>query len=223
MALFLMLLLSCEKDNDLPVLPEDPNDVCSAMDDLNFMKYCYDKFDVNDDKKVSPSEANAVTEIDVESEHISSLKGIEYFKSLTYLDCADNNLKVLDISKNIALTEIDCSDNSLTALDVSKNTSLVKLYCGRNALTSLNVSKNTALTELNCERNALTSLNVSKNSKLNKLDCSHNNLSTEALNSLFKSLPITENGYIDFYNNPGSDTCDRSIYKAKGWRALMEI
>lgn len=182
-----------EDDTSLPYV----DDVCSIMEDLNFMRYCYDNFDVDKDKKVSMSEASLVTEINVVNMYIKSLKGIEYFKNLTYLDCADNNLKVLDISKNIALTEINCSDNSLTALDVSKNTALVKLYCGRNALTSLNVSKI---------------------SKLDKLNCSYNDLSTEALNSLFKSLPITENDYIDFYQNPGSATCDMSIYEAKGWK-----
>ena len=33
---------------ELPALP-DPDDVCSAMDDLNFMAYCYENFDVNKD------------------------------------------------------------------------------------------------------------------------------------------------------------------------------
>lgn len=42
---------------ELPALP-DPDDVCSAMDDLNFMAYCYENFDVNKDGKVSVTEAN---------------------------------------------------------------------------------------------------------------------------------------------------------------------
>ena len=47
---------------ELPALP-DPDDVCSAMDDLNFMAYCYENFDVNKDGKVSVTEANAAKEI----------------------------------------------------------------------------------------------------------------------------------------------------------------
>ena len=53
------------------------------------------------------------------------------------------------------------------------------------------------------------------------MDCSSNMLSTEALNSLFKTLPTrTEiNGKGDIYisPNPGSNECDKSIAEKKGW------
>ena len=56
-------LMSCEKAEDtLPKL-EAVDDVCTKMDDINFMKYCYDNFDVNKDGKVSMPEANAVKTI----------------------------------------------------------------------------------------------------------------------------------------------------------------
>ena len=58
-------LLSCNKviyinqedDKKTTSLPKmlDPDDVCTSMDDLNFMKYCYENFDVNKDGKVSLS------------------------------------------------------------------------------------------------------------------------------------------------------------------------
>lgn len=35
-----------DKPSPLPDLP-DPNDVCSCMDDIIFMQYCYDNFDVS--------------------------------------------------------------------------------------------------------------------------------------------------------------------------------
>ena len=69
------------------------------------------------------------------------------------------------------VTRVDCSDNQLTSLDVSKNTALTKLYCFSNQLTSLNVSKNTALKELYCGENQLTSLDVSKNTALTTIEC----------------------------------------------------
>ena len=49
-------------EETLPEL-EEVDDVCTKMDDINFMKYCYDNFDVNKDGKVSMPEANAVKEI----------------------------------------------------------------------------------------------------------------------------------------------------------------
>ena len=77
---------------DLPTLP-DPEDVCTAMDDINFMAYCYETFDVNKDGKVSVSEANAVLKIDLSElknkKEIASLKGIEYFPNLQSLNCKE--------------------------------------------------------------------------------------------------------------------------------------
>jgi len=119
--------------------------------------------------------------------------------------CGEDQLSVLEIGKCPALTYLDCSYGQLTALDVSKCTSLTTLYCGDayggcgNQLTSLDVSKCTALTEL---------------------DCSYNQLSASALNALFNSLPTrksTDNATITIYENPGENTCDRTIATKKGW------
>lgn len=137
------LFISCQKENTL----KEVDDVCTKMDDSNFMKYCYDKFDVNHDGRVSMQEAAAVKRISCGG--ITSLKGIEYFTTITELRCEENDLTSLDVSKNTQLTVIDCSDNILTSLDVSKNTQLTALYCYKNNLTSLDVSKNTQLKKLN--------------------------------------------------------------------------
>ena len=118
-------------------------------------------------------------------------------KNVTYLSCSENQLTVLDVSKNGALARLDCGRNQLTTLDVgknvvltsllchenqltdlyvSKNAALTFLACNNNQLTDLNLSKNAALTMLYCQNNRLTSLGVSKNIKLDKLDCSNNQL-----------------------------------------------
>ena len=109
---------------------------------------------------------------------LTSLRGIEYFESLTDLRCDYNQLTSLDLSRNTALTDLSCSYNQLTALDVSRNTALTALYCNNNQLTSLDVSQNTALTELRCSYNQLTALDVSRNTELIFLDCYSNELTT---------------------------------------------
>lgn len=61
-----VVLVSCSKEgeseNSDPQLPpmSDPDDICTAMDDINFMSYCYENFDINKDGKVSLTEAKAV-------------------------------------------------------------------------------------------------------------------------------------------------------------------
>ncbi len=118
-----------------------------------------------------------VSRITVEGgRNIQSLKGIEYFTALTYLNCGSNHLSSLDLSNNTALITLYCNNNQLSSLDLSNNTQLTKLNCGSNQLISLDVTMNTALTNLACSSNRLTSLNTSKDIALIKLSCNDNQL-----------------------------------------------
>ncbi|MBQ7168280.1 MAG: hypothetical protein IJR63_00075 [Synergistaceae bacterium] len=103
---------------------------------------------------------------------IKSLKGIEYFTELEGLDCSDNELTVLDLSRNTSLTYIVCASNDLTALDFSHNTALTELYCYRNSLAELDLRMCKSLIEVNCENiTSLRELNVSGLTSLVSLDC----------------------------------------------------
>ncbi len=145
--------------------------------DANFMAIVTgNTIDTTDDDVLSDSEIQAVASLDVSDSSISDLKGIEHFTALTRLECFDNQLTSLDVSKNTALTYLSCYSNQLTSLDVSSNTALKELHCDNNKLPSLEVSKNTALTDLFCYSNQLTSLDVSSNTALKELHCDNNKL-----------------------------------------------
>ena len=118
----------------------------------------------------------AVTAINCYDAGITSLDGIETFKSLRYLDCSGNRLETLDVSANTALTELYCYDNRLTELNISENTELRELVCYNNQLTELNVSKSVELIKLSCYQNQLSDLNVRNNAELAYLDCDDNQL-----------------------------------------------
>ena len=61
------------------------------------------------------------------------------------LDCSDNELTSLDVSKNTNyLEEVKCSNNQLTSLNVS-DSSVVRLFCDHNQLTALDLSKAASL------------------------------------------------------------------------------
>ena len=66
-----------------------------------------------------------------------------------------NQLKSLNVSKNIALLDLTCWGNKLTSLDLSKNINLLYLTCDRNKLTSLDVTQNNSLKNLGCEDNRI--------------------------------------------------------------------
>ena len=118
-----------------------------------------------------------VTSIDCDDNQLTNLD-LSKNTALTLLSCNGNQLTSVDVSGCTSLTELSCYGNQLTSLDVSKNIALTELYCGRNQLTSLDVSQNIALTELYCGRNQLTSVDVSGCTSLTKLYCGRNQLTS---------------------------------------------
>ncbi len=145
--------------------------------DNEFENFCVE-YDTDNNGVLTVSEARAVTYIIVDYGGISSLAGIEHFTELVGLECDNNQLTELDLSKNVALIDLWCSNNQLTELDLSKNISLFHLKCDNNRLTELDISKNTELASLSCNNNRLTELDISKNTKLLSLSCYGNRMAT---------------------------------------------
>lgn len=170
--------------------------------DDHFIAYVELRCDKDGDGTLSQAELDGVTELYVAYANIKDLTGIELFPNLKKLDCKNNNLTRLDVSKNTKLTKLYCEFNQLTGLDLSKNTALTELNCQVNQLTSLDLSKNTALTILGCHDNQLTSLDLSKNTALDTLDCSGNK----------RQITVGETGQFDLSALKGFD-----VSKASGW------
>ena len=158
------------------------SDVIAVINETNFPDEKFRNWvlaqDYGKDGYLTDDEIASVKEINVYNKNIVSLKGIEFFTALINLNCYNNQLTTLDVSKNTELTYLYCGYNNLTTLDVSKNTELTYLYCEYNNLTTLDVSKNTALKYLHCYNNQLTTLDVSKKTALIKLYCDNNQLTT---------------------------------------------
>ena len=74
--------------------------------------------------------------LDVSNKNIRDISGLAYFTGLTKLDCSQNRLTELDISKNTELTWLDCSDNELTELNVAGNARLTDLNSSYNRMAS---------------------------------------------------------------------------------------
>ena len=72
--------------------------------------------DRDQDGILSDAEISAITRMGAQERGIKTLKGIEYFTGLTYLDCSDNLLTELDVSSNTALTTLYCSRNALDSV-----------------------------------------------------------------------------------------------------------
>lgn len=178
--------------------------------DDNLAKAVAEKMNKNVDESVTVEELAKITKLDARSQGIEDSTGIEYLTGLEILYLEDNQLKSIDVSKNLNLKDLACSNNPLANLDVSKNLALEELTCENNELTQLDVSKNTALEYLYCPRNQLTKLDVSKNSALRYLACDVNQLTSldVSQNPALTNLGCTKNQLtdLDVSQNPNLST-----------------
>ncbi len=96
--------------------------------DKAFRNYVSGKFDTDKNGSLSQKEIKAVTKIDISGQagSFTSLKGIEYFTSLTELNCSGAAITGLDVSKNTALCSLNCKNTKLAWLNTGNNTSLKK-------------------------------------------------------------------------------------------------
>ncbi len=187
--LFAFVFISCEKEDDSPIIEfQDENflkALLSANNTLVNNRYNVSA-DLNGDSKISEYEASQVIAMEYDefedfgefgsTDKISSIQGIEYFTSLQRLNVDNNNLTMFDLSNNTALSSLSCRNNKLEKLNVDGCTNLTVIDCGYNNLTSLNILECNRLRNLNCTSNQIKTLNVSGCLDLSVLNCSSNGL-----------------------------------------------
>ena len=90
-----------------------------AFPDAAFRTLLAETADVNGDGQLSTLELRHVSELNCSSHGIADLTGIEHFTELVALNCENNKLTALDVSKNTHLSEIYCGGNQLATLDLT--------------------------------------------------------------------------------------------------------
>ena len=162
-------------DIDMDTFPDD-----------DFQLYVEYAFDTNRDGKLSDAERRAVKEIDIsdcseyklglEYNNAVSLKGIEYFPNLEKLDCSENSIEKLDVSKLKNLKELRCNNNLIRKLNVKNNSKLKLLYCAGNKLKGIDLSKNVNLIKFYGRENQIGKIDLSANRRLTFISVSENKL-----------------------------------------------
>ncbi len=145
--------------------------------DANFKAYLVKNFDIDKDGEISINEARKITYLALQNSNITSLEGIQYLTSITYMSCYNNQIREIDLSKCTELERLTVGENNLTSINISNNTKLKELNCAYNSISHLDLSNNLELTNLYCIENNLSSLDVSNNILLEELQCSNNKLS----------------------------------------------
>ena len=168
----------------VPVPAEEPEGI--IIPDPFFRRYILENFDSDGDGRLSDEEALIVRKIDVVTDKISSLRGIEHFKNLDSLLCRGADvfeyddvghpgmLDSLDVSANHKLRYLACDKNMLRSLDISDNSFLEQVLCSYNLLERIDLSPVPRLRELRMWVNNISTLNLSKVPLLDGLECGGN-------------------------------------------------
>lgn len=101
-------------------------------------------------------------------------KELDVLSELRVLDIPGNNISGSLVLQNEKLCHLDCGQNQLTSIGVSKLTCLERFYCSDNILSTIDVSTNINLLEFQCYNNQIQDLNLGNISKLWQLSCSNN-------------------------------------------------
>lgn len=140
--------------------------------DTNFRAFI-SQFDQDKNGRLSGKERATVTEMDVSNKNITSLKGIEFFKSIKNLNCSNNMITSLDLTALSALETLDCSHNELVEFSTGD---------------ILGIS--TSVKNLNLSYNKLEKFETPGWLSTNTIDLSHNYLKKLSMKGCFYTTLI---------------------------------
>jgi hypothetical protein len=108
------------------------------IDDINFPDEKFRSYLLSQtygkDGILTKEEIANVTSLKVVSLGIQNLQGIEYFTELTKLECNDNKIGSLDLSKNKKLTTLSCYNNQISSLNLRGCFKLISVYIYQNRI-----------------------------------------------------------------------------------------
>jgi len=189
-------------------------------------RYTSPIIDTNGDGKLDQAEIDAVTTISLRtstigapviSEKATDFDLVGLFTNLEILDLSSNDIKSLDLSKNINLLNFCGTNNSLDGIDLSNNVNLYRLELNDSKLTSIDISKLVNLELFQCYVNQLTSLDVSNNPKLSLLHCYENKISSLDV-SKATSLVVSNN--LRIHTNGMTSLIVNSTQNASGFGTI---
>ena len=204
-----------------------------------FEKYMYDTWDENSDGVLSYEESDKVTKIDITSDSVSSLKGVEAFRNLDTLICrgvscgqdggsgslSEIDLKYLNWRYNPNISYMDLSNNRLSTLyfDMMKWLDKLKyLNLSGNSLeifstslwlgpnlTELDLSNNYFLGSFQSQCENLESLNLRGCSKLEHLEVSSSSVKSLDLSDFTELEWLDVNDSQKLVELKGLNLCDK--------------
>ena len=123
----------------LPIKIDETN-----FPDANFRAFvASSSVDTNTDGILTSKEIGYISTINVAGKEVSNLQGIEFFTSLKSLDCSNNRITTLDLSRNSSVNQVTCHQNQISGENLnSLIASLPNLEDGKLRLISTQDERN---------------------------------------------------------------------------------
>lgn len=148
------------------------SDIEKTFPDQGFRRYILDNVDIDKNEKLSQSEIDAVTSIEIRPHtySLTNVQGISNFTSLKSLSIANNSfVESADLSGMTSLESVNFSQSyNLTTLNLSGCTNLKKVDCNRAHISSLDLSAATKLEYIDASECHLPGIDLSNNTALTK-------------------------------------------------------
>ena len=177
---------------------EDLDTTLLNIPDPVFLQYMIEHHDFNRDGFIDSREVLGIEWVDVSTDNIHSLEGIERCANLKHL-VADGSapgkgkLVSLDLSNNKQLNDISILNNAVRDFTISGCSNLKSLLCWGNDLSRLDLTGCPGLELLACAQNRITSLDLSPCKGMKELAINDNLLESIDVSSL-SNLEILECG-----------------------------
>lgn len=201
---------STPDNQDNPIAPDTINNNDKSyyieFENETLRKWITLRYDADKDGKIDTIEAKGVHTIELNTDNISSLKGIERLHSLTKLhaegtrigDSVKGKLEHIDLSGNPELNQLYVPHNRLKDIDFSNNTKLASVQLNLNDITQIDVSMLKEVRLLSVEYNLISTFDCSGLDNLRELHVGHcPNLTSITLNNkILESLDCADDSVL---------------------------
>lgn len=152
-------------------------------------------YDLNADNKISYSEAEALTSLDISNRNITDATGIEAFVNLQSLNISGNPITNLNIRSLDKLLTLNASNCNLNSINFAIDNTIETLLLAHNNFNALNFERLGKLLTIDLGNNPISNIKPTGASKLTSLtlDSVYNlNSANLSANQMLNTLTITE-------------------------------
>ncbi|WP_046756030.1 HYR domain-containing protein [Kordia jejudonensis] len=198
------------KDNEASYTETDYCDY-TAIPDTNFEERLNDLGydDIAGDGQVPTDLITNVNSLNVASNNISNLTGIQAFTALQIFNASDNPATAIAIDSLTQLLEVNLGNTGISSLNTGNNRLLKVLRIDESAVTALDITNNEQLEVLNADDiGVLTDITFGNNTLLKNVVLSGNQLTSIDLSPfpMLKIVRLNNNNFTNIRLNNGNNS-----------------